>query len=122
MGWGRIVWGQREEQYVSHGFAESGMQFPLPSPVTAASAARDVERPASVDRVARPPTSALLALGGDQITLFLSPFVSHLSLVIPFISLPNPLSSPLPSFLCSLLLVLSSSRSLEGLAVGLKFS
>lgn len=71
-----------------------------------------------MDRVAVPSTSALLALRGDQITLFLSPFVSRLSLVIPFISLPNPL----PSFLCPLHLVLSSSRSLEGLAVGLKFS
>ena len=70
------------------------MQIPLPSPVTAASAARGVERPASVDRVAVPPTSALLALRGDQITLFLSPFVSRLSLVIPFISLPNPLPIP----------------------------
>ena len=72
------------------------MRIPLPSPVTTASAARDVERPASVDRAALPPTSALLALSGDQITLFLSPFVSRLSLVVPFISLPNPL----PSFLC----------------------
>ena len=31
VGWGGIVWGQREEQYVSHGFAESTVcSFPCP--------------------------------------------------------------------------------------------
>lgn len=45
----------------------------------------------SVDRVALPPTSALLALGGDQITVFLPSFLAFPS---SFPSSPFPTPSP----------------------------
>lgn len=93
VGWGGIVWGQREEQDVSDGFAESPVCRFLCPPRLRLSSRRFREA-----SVGGPGCSALLGFRGDQITLFLSRFVSRLSLVIPFISLPNPLPIPSSAF------------------------